>query len=662
MSSIEIGQRLKSDLVNELGITSAAASGIVGNLAHESAGFKQLQEVTPLVEGSRGGYGFAQWTGSRRRQFEQWSKENNLNPSSYEANKGFLVHELKNTPESKVLKSLDGIKDSQKAAQVFSDEFLRPGIVHAKSRLDWTSKFDGNETMNGGQGNDAVQERKIRLPDKRILVLSGNESPEQLQALKTKLKERYKTQEQPQNQPIQEDPQEQKGFIERVSERASERAGIERDITQARLRGEQGYIESGIQKAGKVGAGLVNDVVGEALTSGFRALPDSIENPIREGVSSGISALNNTFAGDVAKKTVESYGDFAKDHPRAARNIEAAANIGGLVGAATPAKTANALTPVVNATGQGVKKTAKAGVNTALAPVKGTKSLYKGFKARDVEALELAENVISKRSSQAYTKSRELGATFKPEASNKIIDAMENALVSDGRLNPELHKSIISVSNQITDEIKTGNVTLESLDLNRRLLSDIAGNFNDKTNARKATLMIKALDEAIDSVDAADIVNGSKEAIESLKIGRAEYRRARKFEDITTIIKKSDGDANYLKRELKKLADNPKKTRGYTPAELKALKEASRLTAGEGILKMLGKFGIDLGNSRIGNTGLPVIGGVMVGAGSTSGLGLAVPIVGTGARQGQKYIARSKAENLLQTIEGSQGSILNLAQ
>lgn len=84
-------------LVTEFGITFNQAAGIVGNLGHESLGFKTLQEIKPLVPGSRGGYGWAQWTGPRRRRFEAWCEAFSLRPASDEANYGFLVAELESS-------------------------------------------------------------------------------------------------------------------------------------------------------------------------------------------------------------------------------------------------------------------------------------------------------------------------------------------------------------------------------------------------------------------------------------------------------------------------------------------------------------------------------------------------------------------------------------
>jgi hypothetical protein len=87
-------------LMSEFAIDATSAAAIVGNLGHESAGFKSLQEIKPLVPGSRGGYGYAQWTGPRRRQYEQYCADGHLDPASHEANVGFLVWELRNTEKT----------------------------------------------------------------------------------------------------------------------------------------------------------------------------------------------------------------------------------------------------------------------------------------------------------------------------------------------------------------------------------------------------------------------------------------------------------------------------------------------------------------------------------------------------------------------------------
>lgn len=137
----DVGYRMMAGLQKELGLTQAQAAGFVGNLAHESGNFKTLQEVSPLVKGSRGGFGYAQWTGPRRRQFEAFAKEKGLDVTSFEANYGFLIHELTNTSEGSVLKALRQAGDARSAARIVSEQFLRPGIPHMDSRYKWADRY-----------------------------------------------------------------------------------------------------------------------------------------------------------------------------------------------------------------------------------------------------------------------------------------------------------------------------------------------------------------------------------------------------------------------------------------------------------------------------------------------------------------------------------------
>ncbi|MEG9527189.1 MAG: phage tail tip lysozyme, partial [Hyphomicrobiales bacterium] len=77
-------------LMLDLGLTDLQSAGLLGNLGHESGGFRQLQEVSPAVAGSRGGRGLAQWTGPRRVAMEAWCRARGLDPANPEAGYGFL--------------------------------------------------------------------------------------------------------------------------------------------------------------------------------------------------------------------------------------------------------------------------------------------------------------------------------------------------------------------------------------------------------------------------------------------------------------------------------------------------------------------------------------------------------------------------------------------
>lgn len=125
-------KRLMEDF--SIGLLDAAA--IIGNAGQESAGFKSLQELKPLVPGSKGGYGIMQWTGPRRREYEAYCKRNKLNPADMDTNYKFLFVELKG-PEGKVIPKLKEVDTLDKKTEVFMKTFLRPGIPHLDSRKQW---------------------------------------------------------------------------------------------------------------------------------------------------------------------------------------------------------------------------------------------------------------------------------------------------------------------------------------------------------------------------------------------------------------------------------------------------------------------------------------------------------------------------------------------
>jgi len=146
-----IGQRLMGDLMSDFGLSRMHASALVGNLDHESGGFKMLQELDPTVPGSRGGAGYGMWTGPRRKAFEQYVKENNLDPASYEANYGFLKHEITNDPyEAKQFAKFLATDTVDDATRVLSDSYLRPGKPNLDSRLARAQAYFGGEGAASG--------------------------------------------------------------------------------------------------------------------------------------------------------------------------------------------------------------------------------------------------------------------------------------------------------------------------------------------------------------------------------------------------------------------------------------------------------------------------------------------------------------------------------
>lgn len=114
------------------------AAAIVGNLGHECAGFTLLQEQKPVVKGSKGGYGWAQWTGPRRRDYTAYCSRNNLDMASDKANYGFLFVELMGT-EKKAIPAVKAAGTLNEKVVAFEKAFLRAGVKHYPSRQQYAA-------------------------------------------------------------------------------------------------------------------------------------------------------------------------------------------------------------------------------------------------------------------------------------------------------------------------------------------------------------------------------------------------------------------------------------------------------------------------------------------------------------------------------------------
>lgn len=127
-------------LMKDFGLSDESAAAIVGNAGYECGGFQKLQEIRPTVPGSRGGWGWMQWTGSRRLQFEAYCRRNALDPASDRANYGWLFVELRTTSEKKAIPAVQAAIGLEAKVVAFERSFLRAGVKNYDKRLDWAER------------------------------------------------------------------------------------------------------------------------------------------------------------------------------------------------------------------------------------------------------------------------------------------------------------------------------------------------------------------------------------------------------------------------------------------------------------------------------------------------------------------------------------------
>lgn len=142
-------------MMRDLTLDKMKVAGFFGNMAVESDQFRALQEYNPTIKGSRGGWGWVQWTGPRRRQFEAFAKAEGYALDDEEAFYQFLLHELQ-TAERSALAAVRKTTSVEEAAEVVMRRYERPGVPHldkrkqfAREALGVLGEVDGSKGLLG---------------------------------------------------------------------------------------------------------------------------------------------------------------------------------------------------------------------------------------------------------------------------------------------------------------------------------------------------------------------------------------------------------------------------------------------------------------------------------------------------------------------------------
>lgn len=425
------------------------------------------------------------------------------------------------------------------------------------------------------------------------------------------------------------------GFADEITDRAG--AGIAGLFTSEKyddlLKEARGMSKERLnaEMQQRPGLSITSNLAGGLLTGGAGATTKT-GTAIANSLRSGNTAARVTKGAVAGATSGGLYGAGSAEDGERLEGAGKGAALGGAFGAAIPI--------------------AGAAVN---AGVKGSQNAWKGVFARTGEDLQKIGQQIKDKASSHYKVMRESGAVINPNSGKRLISAIDNALLSTGKNNPRLHGDTISVIDDLKAASQSGRIGLEELDQFRQLLGEVVSKNTDaikgiNPDALKASRAIEALDDIVEKFSAKDIRGGNTDAINALNMARQEWKKYRKFESISNIIRRADGDPNKLKSGLQAFVLKKKNLQGFSKEERVALVNAARNSGGEKLLKALGKFGFDLGASLTpGNTFLPVASSLAGGAGVPGGIPLAVG--GTAARQAQKYVGRAKIEDVLKMIE-----------
>ena len=118
------------------------ADAFIMNWKDESGLNPGINEIEPLVPGSRGGFGLGQWTGPRRVAYEKFARDRGVPLDDIDAQVDFTLHEL-GTTESAAAKHIFAAPDAGSAAAAIVNKFLRPAEEHRARRV---ARYTGGAT------------------------------------------------------------------------------------------------------------------------------------------------------------------------------------------------------------------------------------------------------------------------------------------------------------------------------------------------------------------------------------------------------------------------------------------------------------------------------------------------------------------------------------
>ena len=260
-----------------------------------------------------------------------------------------------------------------------------------------------------------------------------------------------------------------------------------------------------------------------------------------------------------------------------------------------------------------------------------------------------------------YKAADDAGVMVKPDGIRRIGTSVVGDLVDMG-YHPNLQPKIGAVLSEI-ERLGNTNSTYKGLGVLRRMVGNVAAS-NDPTERAMAMRIMNRLDDYMNNIPADDVIMGdAARASRGFRQGQENWARMRRAEMVDTAAVKAERRAassgtggnleNTLRQNVRGILDNPRRSRGMTPAEIEMAEKVVRGTPTQNAMRMVGKLS-------------PTTGGLQaalnVGATAVNPL-MAIPgLVGIGAKSAAEAMTTRNVNRLSQIIRSGGRTAQELAK
>lgn len=205
-----------------------------------------------------------------------------------------------------------------------------------------------------------------------------------------------------------------------------------------------------------------------------------------------------------------------------------------------------------------------------------------------------ADELLAK-SKRLFGEAKDMGVEINSTKFSQDMSKIGRELENEG-FDGELFPRIQTVLNRLQDT--TTPKDLNKLQSLRKMIATIQKS-NEPEERRFATMLKGDFDYYMANLPEQRIAGGSKEALEKWKEARDTYAQLSKGDIFQDMLEKAktqrnvltqSGEENALFKELRKLAENPKRMRLFSPAEQAEIKRAAEGGSVQNAMRFLGRF------------------------------------------------------------------------